>query len=191
MPSKNKRLKKYGKKLIESAIFLGPAPKIGPRTKKTINSVKDFIAEYGMASKASRIGKQSSKTKRRVKKTDTMYTKGGPGQTKRKDITPATQYKRGGIFGRKKYTNIASSMGENSKVVVTDRKLKEKGTRGKIKHKYDRFGNLKKTVRTKGLKRVVIKPKRDSRKTMANTFRNIIDNQRTSRFSKGGIIQHD
>jgi hypothetical protein len=102
-----------------------------------------------------------------------------------------TMYKNGGILGREKYRDIASSMGENSKVVVTDRKLKEKGTRGKIKHKYDRFGNLKKTVRTKGLKRVVIKPKRDSRKTMTNKFRNIIDNQRTSRFSKGGIIQHD
>ena len=104
-------------------------------------------------------------------------------------MTP--KYKSGGILGRKKYRNMVSSMGEDSKVVVTDRKLKEKGIKGKIKHKYDRFGNLKKTVRTKGLKRVLIKPKRDSKKTMTNKFRNIIDNQRTSRFSGGGIIQHD
>ena len=107
------------------------------------------------------------------------------------------KYKSGGRMktysngGRTKIKNIVSSMGEDSKVVITDRKLKEKGSRGKIKHKYDKEGNLIKVVRKKGLKRVVTKPKRDSRKTMTNKFRNIIDSHRTSRFSKGGVIQHD
>tara|TARA_Y100001938_G_C8054922_1_gene413892 strand:- start:813 stop:1100 length:288 start_codon:yes stop_codon:yes gene_type:complete len=93
--------------------------------------------------------------------------------------------------GRKKYRNIASSMGENSKVITTDTKIKEKGKRGKFKYKFNPDGTLKKTVRKKGLRRVVDKPKRDSRKTMANRFRNIIDERRTSRFMDGGIIQHD
>tara|TARA_R100001594_G_scaffold143879_1_gene192348 strand:+ start:3739 stop:4089 length:351 start_codon:yes stop_codon:yes gene_type:complete len=103
MSDKYKRLKKYGKKLLERAIFAGPTPKIGSRTKKTINSVKDLIKEHGTATKAAEIIKQkSSKTKRRVKKTDPMYTKGGPGQTKRKDIIPTTQRKYGGITEYKK-----------------------------------------------------------------------------------------
>jgi|TARA_R100000900_G_scaffold135341_1_gene112866 hypothetical protein len=92
---------------------------------------------------------------------------------------------------RKKLRNTASSMGENSKVVITDRKLKEKGSRGKVKYKYNPDGTLKKTVRKKSLKRVVDKPKRDSRKTMSNKLRNIIDERRASRFMDGGIIQHD
>jgi hypothetical protein len=89
---------------------------------------------------------------------------------------------------RKRYKNIASSMGEDSKVVVTKRKLKEKGKRGKIKYKYDKHGNLKKTVRRYDGKRIVDKPKRDNRKSMANKIRNIFD---AKRFSGGGIIQHD
>lgn len=91
---------------------------------------------------------------------------------------------------RKKYKNIASSAGESSKVVVVEdkygnvRKLKEKGSKGKSKTKYNLDGTIKKSVRKKGLKRSVDKFKRDSRKTMLNTFRN-------QRFDKGGIIQHD
>ena len=89
--------------------------------------------------------------------------------------------------GRKKLKNQATVMGENSKVVITDRKIKEKGSKGKRKFKYDKDGNLKKIVyKVKG-KRIVDKPKRDNRKSMANKFRNILDN----RFANGGIIQHD
>ena len=88
---------------------------------------------------------------------------------------------------RKKLKNVATEMGEKSKVVITDRKYKEKGSKGKRKIKYDKEGNIKKTVyKIKG-KRIVDKPKRDNRKSMANKFRNILDN----RFANGGIIQHD
>ena len=61
---------------------------------------------------------------------------------------------------RKKLKNQATVMGENSKVVITDRKIKEKGSKGKRKIKYDKEGNIKKTVyKVKG-KRIVDKPKR-------------------------------
>ena len=60
--------------------------------------------------------------------------------------------------GRKKYKNIGTVMGEDSKVVTTDRKIKEKGKFGKLKYKFNPDGTLKKTVRKKGLRRVVDKP---------------------------------
>jgi hypothetical protein len=49
-------------------------------------------------------------------------------------------------------------------------KTKEGGT--KIKTKYNKDGTIKKRVYRKGLKRRVIKPKRDSRKSLTNTIRN-------------------
>ena len=76
--------------------------------------------------------------------------------------------------------NITSETGEGSKVMVVgdaavsggSGKIKQKGPWGKIKYKYGRDGELKKTVYRKGGKRRVVKPNRDSRKTFLNAIRN-------------------
>jgi hypothetical protein len=96
---------------------------------------------------------------------------------------------------RKKIYDAASIMGPNSKVVIVEdkhgnvKKIKQKGKHGKLKEKFDKSG-YKKAVFKKGLLRLVHKPKRDNRKSMANTIRNlgkggVLD------YKQGGIIQHD
>ena len=78
-------------------------------------------------------------------------------------------------------------MGEDGKAVVTfdkfgnERKIKQKGPKGKLKIKYNPDGTIKKRVLTKGLRRIVDKPERDNRLSEMNRIRNIQDRIRSER----------
>ena len=88
---------------------------------------------------------------------------------------------------RQKWDNIGTEMGEDGKAVVTfdrfgnERKIKQKGPKGKLKIKYNPDGTIKKRVLTKGLRRIVDKPGRDSKKSEMNRIRNIQDRIRSER----------
>ena len=88
---------------------------------------------------------------------------------------------------RQKWDNIGTEMGEDGKAVVTfdrfgnERKIKQKGPKGKLKIKYNPDGTVKKRVLTKGLRRIVDKPGRDSKKSEMNRIRNIQDRIRSER----------
>ena len=88
---------------------------------------------------------------------------------------------------RRKYDDIGTEMGEDGKAVVTfdkfgnERKIKQKGPKGKLKIKYNPDGTVKKRVLTKGLRRIVDKPGRDSKKSEMNRIRNIQDRIRSER----------
>ena len=88
---------------------------------------------------------------------------------------------------RQKWDNIGTEMGEDGKAVVTfdrfgnERKIKQKGSKGKLKIKYNPDGTVKKRVLTKGLRRIVDKPGRDSKKSEMNRIRNIQDRIRSER----------
>ena len=94
---------------------------------------------------------------------------------------------------RQKWDNIGTEMGEDGKAVVTfdrfgnERKIKQKGPKGKLKIKYNPDGTVKKRVLTKGLRRIVDKPGRDSKKSEMNRIRNIQDRIRSER--NPGVIE--
>ena len=87
---------------------------------------------------------------------------------------------------RQKWDNIGTDMGLGKAMVVTDsdgseRKIKTKGPEGKLKIKYNPDGSIKKEVLSKGLRRIVNKPKRDSKLSEFNRMRNIQDQIRSER----------
>ena len=88
------------------------------------------------------------------------------------------------IFGsRQKWDDINTSMGDGKAMVSrfpigNERKIKEKGPKGKVKTKYNPDGSIKKVVLKKGLRRIVSKPERDNRFSEMNRMRNIQDRQR-------------
>tara|TARA_A100000172_G_scaffold81139_1_gene73296 strand:- start:3404 stop:3814 length:411 start_codon:yes stop_codon:yes gene_type:complete len=87
---------------------------------------------------------------------------------------------------RQKWDDIGTDMGQGKAMVVTDsdgneRKIKTKGPEGKLKTKYNPDGSIKKQVLSKGLRRVVNKPKRDSKLSEFNRMRNIQDQTRSER----------
>lgn len=83
------------------------------------------------------------------------------------------------LFGRTHLgKDLASEQGDPSKVIVSDRKIKVKGPKGKYKIKYNKDGTIKKRVTRIGGKRRVDKPKRDKRKSFLNVLRNRRDERK-------------